>query len=960
MTERQGDGGLGVPARFAGDEDFTTALNHAENRVGTGDPVLFFQTVLEIAVEWRMPAVERWAVARLMATGAPQLRLRWSSRSRDGRIRRDGRAPSVVRALAPAAGRVLVGTAGGEVLAWTAGAGLEPVLGSSGSSGGAVWTLSGNASAVFAGGGARGAVRAAGMAVPSDLPTAGGLRASAVSEDGLVACGNEGGTVRLWDGLRWADLESPRGSPIIALSFVGEDVLTMAAADGTRGSWLLKGEPVWRTEPPVPGPLSAAAFDAAGRLAFARDGGVEVAGEAEPVWRHASVRFLAWSPAGVLASSGRDVIRVGRPGEPPAEITGGGPVAFLDDRHLVTASGSEVVQWDLAGQGSHEAVTDRITALAVSPRHRWKAAAGTDTGALVEFDGHGSRSAAARLPGRLPVRRIAGHRDGWLVTSRAGAWRWTPGDGALRRLSSGGCDAVASSGEEYAFSRSNEVVSERDEILMTFDHTVTGIAYGPGGELAALAIDGEARLMSSRGTRTLRTEADSALVDVLADGIVVMTRSGRVQEVPAAGTVRVSPPKDSPVASGFSRGSLAWVHPDEGIGLIAPGAQTRLRRPGFTRVAAGPLRVVATDGRRVMGYDLLTPADGRRGGIAVRLTGRDGTSGPSAELPGGVRVDLPAGPVRDLSPEGDRKLMDRVRALLRSARGQGAADSGRLSRLMVERLSVPSFAGAALGDLLWCSGLDLELDRARGDDPELPVRIELDCAGVEAPAWELLRLTGAPLGWFAEPQVSIVRSVAVPGSPPAPGRHRPVLLALRGAQDELSFVDAAHEELRRRTALRSVHVEELRRIASADDLAPGALPRADILQVWAHCSDTDLRFSADHPPVSHERFIEALPAPLPAVVVLVGCRSGGLGRRLVEAGAGAVVAMRVEVMSHTITSLVDELTSLVLADLPVDQAFGRALRRYVLTGQPGAAAVPLLYLARRTSPDPTVQGEPPC
>ena len=63
----------------------------------------------------------------------------------------------------------------------------------------------------------------------------------------------------------------------------------------------------------------------------------------------------------------------------------------------------------------------------------------------------------------------------------------------------------------------------------------------------------------------------------------------------------------------------------------------------------------------------------------------------------------------------------------------------------------------------------------------------------------------------------------------------------------------------------------------------------------------------------------------------------------------AVVAMRVEVYSRTIQPLVADLISLVLGGIAVDLAFAEALRSYVLTGQPGAAAVPMLYLAAGSS-----------
>jgi hypothetical protein len=55
--------------------------------------------------------------------------------------------------------------------------------------------------------------------------------------------------------------------------------------------------------------------------------------------------------------------------------------------------------------------------------------------------------------------------------------------------------------------------------------------------------------------------------------------------------------------------------------------------------------------------------------------------------------------------------------------------------------------------------------------------------------------------------------------------------------------------------------------------------------------------------------------------------------------------MRVPVHDHTIQPLVEDVTAAVLTGTVVDLAFAGALRRYLLTGQPGAAAVPMLYLA---------------
>src|SRR5690242_1170783 len=77
------------------------------------------QAVLEMAIEWRMPDVERWAVAWLVAAGGVHFRLRWSSRARDGRIARTARAAGTVTAFAGDGRRVVLGTATGAVQEWT-------------------------------------------------------------------------------------------------------------------------------------------------------------------------------------------------------------------------------------------------------------------------------------------------------------------------------------------------------------------------------------------------------------------------------------------------------------------------------------------------------------------------------------------------------------------------------------------------------------------------------------------------------------------------------------------------------------------------------------------------------------------------------------------------------------------------------------------------------------------------
>src|ERR1700744_1176869 len=127
---RAGSGCAGRAPPAPARHDLLIALQHARARAeqdpwGSPEHVRYAQAVLEIAVEWAMPAVERWAVAWLTAAGVGYLRLRWSSRSRDGRTRRDGLAPSPISAITAGSGRAIIGCEDGFLGQWTDEAGLS-------------------------------------------------------------------------------------------------------------------------------------------------------------------------------------------------------------------------------------------------------------------------------------------------------------------------------------------------------------------------------------------------------------------------------------------------------------------------------------------------------------------------------------------------------------------------------------------------------------------------------------------------------------------------------------------------------------------------------------------------------------------------------------------------------------------------------------------------------------------
>ena len=209
----------------------------------------------------------------------------------------------------------------------------------------------------------------------------------------------------------------------------------------------------------------------------------------------------------------------------------------------------------------------------------------------------------------------------------------------------------------------------------------------------------------------------------------------------------------------------------------------------------------------------------------------------------------------------------------------------------------------------------------------------------------------SPLGWFDDPPVPPC-AASGPALPPNPARaaqfahDTPQMLVIRGAGFELATSNETYTQTSRRTRLSNLTMLAPGPlvIASKHDLEVALREPADILQLSAHCGPAEVRFS-DGARFGTAELAERLARLVPRLAVLIGCRSGALGRALVERGAEAVVAMRVEVYSRTIQPLVANLMSLVLSGVPIDLAFAEALRSYVLTGQPGAAAVPMLYLS---------------
>jgi hypothetical protein len=971
------------PAPGSARHDLVTALRHARSRADEDPwksprPVRYAQAVLEIAVEWSMPAVERWAVAWLMAAGG-RLRLRWSSRSRDGQVRRDGLAPARVTAMADGPHRVIIGCDSGSVGNWSNESGLSPV----GRSASAIWTVTAAGERIFAAGaGAHFLTHPADWALPSlrsdeQLQVA-GVTAAAMSPYGVVACGDELGTVLIClPGESWVAFPSPdEGSRVVALSFRGRSAVRAVWRNGWIAESASARSGVWawarRLESVGQTPVVAAAFDSPGqRLALAGpDGTVSVveppATQLTPGWPapHLGVRSLAWSPGGLLASSGPDAVLIGEPGTEPEQMRGDGAaglVAFLGVEHLVTARDFEVVQWSVRGAGSlvpDLVGEDRITAIAIDPADPGQTMAGTWQGRLLHYDARGSPTPL--LAGdhrRGHVNQLARAGDAWLIATQGGAYLWRPEMGQTPQpLAHRLCLTVAARGEEGAFAANHEVHTLSGEHVFSFETAVQDIRYGPDWCIAAIDALGSIRARDSVGEQWQAAARDgSRLLAVDERSVQVWSPGGEVMDIPRYGEYSRSGrlPALTKTACRFDARRIVVACPG-GLGLVENGwGQPDAPTTGVAaRVETADTdggRILVAAGKRIAGYDLLEPAAaaGNLGMVALSV----------GLVAGTYSIKLRQSPIIKLSAQHLAGLTTTQVAAFERLLTDLNLDSDRLwesvTSLTIEQQSALTSAAGRLGELIWQAGLDLAIDLARGDDPQRPVRLEWHCddAADEIP-WELVHPSAATLGWFDDPPTTVVRSIrsAAPGgatSRPIAGGSlaRYTMQVIRGEGAELDSSDTAYQQTRRRTRRTNVELLSPRPevIAEPDDLRR-VIRRADILQVWAHCGPDVVRFSgrAVFPALA---LADRLAACSPRLVVLVGCKSGALGRALVQRGVTAVVAMRGEVYSHTVQPLVEDLVSLVLAGQTVDLAFAEALKRYVLTGQPGAVAIPMLYLA---------------
>lgn len=975
----------GVLARLEDNEhqgdldELLDAVRHARTRLEPNwtdehlsQHVAYASLILETAIEWRMPAVERWAAAWLVAAGGTHLRLRWSSRARDGRFHSDGRAPDVIVAVAGSAKRVVAGLASGQVDSWTSDGGVTPLL-SLGDT--PVRTVAVRGDGVVAGGD-RNAFGYLGVrAAPPPLPRRRDkLTASAIGPGGVIALGNEVGVVLVWipGSADWELVPDGPPSQVMAVAVAaGKSGVVVraawqdgAAAEHTVGS----GRPWWRWAEPGPA-VAVAAWDHTGtRLAVATGRAVHLAFPvATRLWTlDRPIRALAWSPSGHLASATEARIvrstsplgsRLAGPNELALDAITSDQlirnIAFLGDRWIVSTRDEQFAQWSIEGAGSDDPTFeagDRVTAVAVCADDRQRVLIGTERGWLREYDAEGAIRRASR-PSLAEVTAIAWSTGAWIVATLRGTFRVAAADLAPIRLDRDGALCVAAQGTHFAYGRDRAVSSSTGSAVGVFPSRVRDVRVDADGSLAAVDETGLLRLrhgVADGDGEAGRKGGENEEHDLEPGArlLAVDTHRGALVQTPGQlAWTGPAPPYDS-IPGRASAGALydddrvALADPGLAVVLAAPSPTPSVRTPArATLVATGPRRIIGASATHVGGYDVVeVVADAADGQVRLDI----GSSGDElyVRFPGGSAIL----PVENLVTRWD-------------------GDSPTVGWL-AEAL----FRIAGVGDGLWHAGLDAAVDQARGPDPHRPVRLtwQLDAGDVTAETvpWELLHRSTAPLGWFDDPPITSVRLV------PRAARHRgvrpppagrPSMLVLRGTDDGMEKVDVAFDRFRRRTRRTNLRLvgRRPRAVRHPDELWDEPVAPVDILQIWAHCGLDAVRFDPNAAPVRHAKLAKAIAELLsPRLVVLVGCRSGALGRALVAAGADAVVAMRVAVDDHTVQPLVEDFTARVLRGEPVDLAFAAALLRYVHTGYPGAAAIPMLYLAADAEPVLFVGGSP--
>jgi hypothetical protein len=916
------------------------------------------QAMLEMAVEWRLPDVERWAVAWLMAAGGGQLRMRWSSRSRDGRFRQEARASASIVSIAEAGGRVLLGLKTGAVESWAEDGTMHPLLPENGSP---VWSVAARGDRLVAVGPGNGC-RTSGRPSPPPItrPKA-GLTAVAIGSRGHVAVGTEDGYLRTWaPGRReWDQPKFGISKPVVAISYAGSgSALIRAVWESGEVAELDRASGTWRLLHQLPDGVRAAAWTRTGTMLAAAAGEefwLVIPGEggqfaARLLWPQAGVMAVAWSPDNVLASAGRDQIcvstgRTWSPGEVAYKSIATDElvekITLPDAGHVVSVQGNHLVQWELDNAGSDDPTFfagDSITALGIQPRDRRVTLAGTVRGRLREYSATGAIVRDAELPVESKVTQIGWHSDAksWLVATLDGMYRYQPGEDP-ELIAKGFLQYAAVGGGRFGYATGN-LVTTSDAGTFTLPAPVADLHADPRGTLAVLDEEGNIRVQrpgeeavagtgQKQGTRLLGNDAASLLVQDF---------DGRIRLLSPQGSLSFGRlPADLLGAARFDRERIVIAYEDDGILLASAGPADHSWVPDRVRVmTVNAGRIAVGTPNHVAGYDVLSEG-GEAADGTIPLYVRSVRSGYQVQMPTGEPINLTGEEVRLVAT-----------AMLKDRAERPAT---------VTDLSEAVYQAGRVGDLLWHGGLALAIDHARGPDPNCPVRMEWRCQADDRRAdlfpWELLHPSTAPLGWFDSPEITSVRMVTPAGSAPGhPGfasGASPTMLVVRGTAKGMKAVDDAFDRFRRRSRRTDLRLLTKQPVAvrDGDELAETLARPADIVQLWMHSGEGGIRLTDRPEQLPTAEVAAMLEGHPPRLVILVGCSSGTLGRALVERGVRAAVAMRVPVFDYTVQPLVEDFTALILNGIPVDRAFARALRRYLLTGQPGAAAVPMLFLA---------------
>ena len=621
------------------------------------------QAMLEMAVEWRLPDVERWAVAWLMAAGGGQLRMRWSSRSRDGRFRQEARASASIVSIAEAGGHVLLGLKTGAVESWAEDGTMHPLLPENGSP---VWSVAARGDRLVAVGPGNGC-RTSGRPSPPPItrPKA-GLTAVAIGSRGHVAVGTEDGYLRTWaPGRReWDQPKFGISKPVVAISYAGSgSALIRAVWESGEVAELDRANGTWRLLHRFPDGVRAAAWTRTGTMLAAAMGEefwLVIPGEggqfaARLLWPQAGVMAVAWSPDNVLASAGRDQIcastgRAWSPGEVDVQVDSDRRTRREDHPARRRARGQRAGQ-SPGPVGTRQRGQRRSDVLRWRPHYR------------------------ARHPASRPARHAGGYRP--RPTERVQRDRGDrPRRGATGRIQ-GHADRMAQRRQELAGGHSRRHVpvparrgpgahrqglppvrGRRRRAFRLRDgqprhhlgrrdlHTAGPVAdlhADPRGTLAVLDEEGNIRVQrpgeeavagtgQKQGTRLLGNDAASLLVQDF---------DGRIRLLSPQGSLSFGRlPADLLGAARFDRERIVIAYEDDGILLASAGPADHSWVPDRVRVmTVNAGRIAVGTPNHVAGYDVLG-AGGEAADGTIPLYVRSVRSGYQVQMPTGEPINL--------------------------------------------------------------------------------------------------------------------------------------------------------------------------------------------------------------------------------------------------------------------------------------------------------------------------------